>query len=609
MKKIFLTFLLSLLYISNANALWWHVWIPDSWLETKIYTQINYNIEWPYSSLEYKELSNWIIFSYKKDNSMYINLYWKVYWPYSDLNLYDYWNDKYLFSYILDWKSYLNINWDIKWPYNYNIINVKVSGNSYYYDFYKDSERYVNLDWDIYWPINGEFRFFDLWENNKSILFWYNNNHQFYVNNELVLNNYVYYADKLDNNIYYYTYKKDENFYINIKWKEYWPYDDVAEVKSLWNNWFIFTYYNKENFWYNVNWENHNTKYIQINKLDSFWEDYLILWFQKSDECDEWLMQVTWNCVNKTVSIVNLNGKLIDSWDYWSIQWFLYNKWYIFYYDKDYRFKYVNINGKEYWPYRSLSIKKTEDNGFYFIYDFYNLDNKKYININGKEYWPYDWINLDNVYSTSEWNSFVYTIWDELYIIVNDKEYWPYVRNSYSFDYNKNLGYYFWYKKDNKFYINIKNKEYWPYINYVIPEVSNFWFSYIWETEEWLYFNLNWNISWPYNKNIWSLKLNNNWYSYWDRIKTDNYNWYSKETFIVKEDNSILIENKIKSNPKVDLLLNKIFYKIDKNWQYKANKVYEWLIIKLDTLLAKKQSQKNIELLEYIKYKVEDKLK
>lgn len=612
MKKIIVILLLNIFYIINVNALWWDIWIPSPW-NSKIYTNIDNNIEWPYSYLDYKETSNWVVFSYIKNDLMYINIYWKVYWPYTYVKLYDYWNNWYIYTYKLDWKSYLNINWEINWPYNYDIISLEISDKSYYYNYYQGSDRYINLDWNIYWPINNDFRFFDLWENNKAIFYWYDNTYNFYINNELISSNYIYFADKLDNQLYYYKYKINNDFYINIKWKDYWPYSDINNIKALWKEWFIFSYYNKGMYYYNINWKEF-WEYWRINSLETLWENYLIVWIKDTWECAGPINRLTWKCVKEVIKEVNYNGNVVNSWDN-SDYGYLYEGWYAYTYSKIWSKGWLIINwedSKDNNSYSSIDIRKINNNNwFFFIYSLFETGNKKYININWKEYWPYDSIDLNNIYSNDNWVSFLYNIWQNAYVYTNWKDYWPYdwvnLDNLYS-DYNWNIGY-FLYKNNNNFYININWKEYWPYINYIRPDISDLWFSYIWEKEDGLYFNLNWNIIWPYNWDIWDLKLNINWYSYWDRIKSLNVGWYSQETFILKENSSVVVNYKIKANPKIDLLLNKIFYKIDKKWKDTANKIYQSLIDKINNLLTKKQNQKNIELLEYIKYKVEEKLK
>jgi hypothetical protein len=68
------------------------------------------------------------------------------------------------------------------------------------------------------------------------------------------------------------------------------------------------------------------------------------------------------------------------------------------------------------------------------------------------------------------------------------------------------------------------------------------------------------------------------------------------------------IETKLKSNPKVDLLLNKVFIKVDKKWDIKAKIIYDTLIKKIDKILVKNISKERREVLEYIKLKLEEKV-
>jgi len=103
---------------------------------------------------------------------------------------------------------------------------------------------------------------------------------------------------------------------------------------------------------------------------------------------------------------------------------------------------------------------------------------------------------------------------------------------------------------------------------------------------------------WPYNYDYIEMHDISNkafWYKYWEG-RDDMYQLF------------FYPENEIKSNPKVDKLLSKIFSKIDKKWDLKAKKVYQGLVSRIDLLLEKNKNSKNKELLEYIKYKVLDKI-
>lgn len=69
-------------------------------------------------------------------------------------------------------------------------------------------------------------------------------------------------------------------------------------------------------------------------------------------------------------------------------------------------------------------------------------------------------------------------------------------------------------------------------------------------------------------------------------------------------------KKEIKSNPQIDELLNKVFLQVDKKWEEKSKIIYDALITKIDKLLAKNNiSNKKRDLYEYIKYKVEEKIK
>lgn len=111
--------------------------------------------------------------------------------------------------------------------------------------------------------------------------------------------------------------------------------------------------------------------------------------------------------------------------------------------------------------------------------------------------------------------------------------------------------------------------------------------------------NIDWNEYWPYNYDYIEIHDISNkafWYKYWKGVD-DYYNIF----FYPKSE--------IKSNPKVDKLLDKIFLKIDKKWDAKAKLVYQSLIEKINTLILKAKTDKNKELLSYMKEKIMGKIK
>ncbi len=63
------------------------------------------------------------------------------------------------------------------------------------------------------------------------------------------------------------------------------------------------------------------------------------------------------------------------------------------------------------------------------------------------------------------------------------------------------------------------------------------------------------------------------------------------------------------ANPQLDKVLNPFFEKTDKKWEEKAQQIYKTIISKLDVLLQKKLSVKNKNILNYLKEKLEEKIK
>lgn len=177
---------------------------------------------------------------------------------------------------------------------------------------------------------------------------------------------------------------------------------------------------------------------------------------------------------------------------------------------------------------------------------------------------------------------------------------------------------------DNIVYFHIRNisadgknvYKYYNYTNWELTEVEEFAdnkINYDW-AESWTISQhykqendtqnyttkliIDWKEYWPYNYDYIEIHDISNkafWYKYWEGAD-DYYNLF----FYPKTET--------KSNPKVDKLLNKVFIKIDKQWAFKAKKVYQTLINRIDLLLEKSKNSEQKELLEYIRYKVLEKI-
>lgn len=607
--------------ISNLHKLWddWHQYTYSKWVN-KYYININWKDFWPYDYVWLaKSFNNWYVYYYRllnlNDTDEYISVNWKTYWPfkkYSDL--YEIWNDWYYIKYFIWGKTYINSNWkeygpydnaDIDW-YNFD------KNNKFSFHYTKNNQKYINIEWEEYWP----------------------------------------YEIEPEASNWNFRYIKNEKAFININWKEYGPYDKWDGYVNLWpkflgfnsNNNIGFSYLINDKYYLNINWKEYgpyDTVFYDTEKYE--WE-----WF-------------SFRYIDDNKYYINQNDKVYGPFDNISNLWLLLKDFYSYTYLKEWvesecsrymrgiciheikkQYLYVNINWTEYGPYeyKNIKIKRLGFNSYYYEYF---KSNKGYVNINGKEYWPYlslnndyvdNWyivlnisdtntqiinekglyktINNDNIYFHILRNTlevYSYKIWDEEYININWKDYLYY--NSY---FNKKLlnkWYIYSYNKDWKNYINVDWKEYGPYDKTISNEnlivLNNFyWFTYKIDWKS--YVNINSKEYWPYDeetyirlKSIW-----NDWVSY----ETVKWVWTSLQ--IINKyyiENKIFNTDKIKSNPQINRLLNKIFIKIDKKWETKAKLVYQSLIKRIDTLINKAKTEKNKELLNYIKNKVLEKIK
>lgn len=64
-----------------------------------------------------------------------------------------------------------------------------------------------------------------------------------------------------------------------------------------------------------------------------------------------------------------------------------------------------------------------------------------------------------------------------------------------------------------------------------------------------------------------------------------------------------------KANPQLDKALKPFFEKTDKKWEAKSQEIYKTLVSKIDILLKKRLSLKNKNTLNYLKEKVQEKIK
>jgi hypothetical protein len=216
--------------------------------------------------------------------------------------------------------------------------------------------------------------------------------------------------------------------------------------------------------------------------------------------------------------------------------------------------------------------------------------------------------------------------------IWNTNAFWTYAENTHLKINWEHIGTWeqilMYWEKDNTLYFHTRTMlsdwkdeyKYFKYTNWELIETEEYWdnktdFS---DSENWTISShykqendntnyttkifIDWKLYWPYNYDYIEIHDISNkafWYKYWEG-RDDYFNVF---TYFDKE------KTEIKSNIKVDKLLNKVFVKIDKKWEEKAKKTYEALIARLDKLLEKTKNESKKELIEYIKYKVEEKVK
>lgn len=653
MKKLMIIFLLSFLSISWVLAY--------GWLDIPANQSLFFEWKkvWPYKEVSnlHKLWDNWFQYTYNNwPYKYYININWKDFWPYTYVWLAKSFNNWYVYYYRLlnkDWYNqddYINVNWKIFWPFNeYSDWLSQIWDNWYYIKYLIWDKYYININWKEYWPFDDVDINSSQFDNNYKYSFYYTKNNQKFIN--IDEKEYWPYDDISDINNWNFKYIKNNKAYIFYSWKKYWPYDKWNNFTNLWPSFISYSLNKVSGFSYIKNDKYHiNIDWKEYWPFDAIYYD---------TENFQW-KGFAFRYVNDTKNYININDKIYWPFDEIERLWLLLNNFYSYTYLKEWNktecskyirghcihetkkmFLYLNINGKEYWPYEKYNVSKIKKilNSYYFIIasnEWY------YININNKEYWPYKYVNenyveewylfwktKDNkadllnknwIYKTitdiSEFqplffkNSlevFTYIKWDKKYININGEEF-LYPNNSFVAKVLWNKWYIYAVNKNWKSYINVNNKNYWPYDKPYSSEslitLNNFyWFTYQIDWKK--YVNINDKNYWPYNKetDVILKKIWNDWIWY-ETIQ--NY-WTTSQLF-----NKYYIKNNIikkNTNPKIDRLLNKIFIKIDKKWKTKAKIVYQWLIKKIELLVNKTKTDKNKELLNYIKEKILEKIK
>ncbi|MDD3145498.1 MAG: hypothetical protein PHV23_05295 [Candidatus Gracilibacteria bacterium] len=605
-----------------------------------------------YISNSYKLGENGIQYTYtKKLRENYININGEDFGPYHGVNLAKSYNNGYVYSfYIEDENSnngndYLNVNGKIYGPFKKSGELVETGDNGYYMTYMKTDHMYINSNGKEYGPydeINIDWNSI-----NNNFTYSYKTNNKKYIN--IKGKNFGPYDNIGEIQKGDFIYSLNNQSYININGKDYGPYDKGNEfigggikILNFNNNSYGFTYTANDKNYLNINgieYGPYNSIFHDIDKYEG--EGF------------------GFRYINDNKHYININNKIYGPFnDIYSLG-LLFDNFYSFIYSKDgdeykcmkyigdrclgetkQKYSYINVNGKDYGPYFQDSVKiyKLGEKSYYFKY----INNGEFLNINGKEFGPYKHIderfvnngyivitknndereilnknglyktidNLDNLqfrFLADDFIVYSYNKGDKQYININGKDY----GDDYIYFNIKSLSnssYIYSINKNGKNYINVDGKEYGPYDKTTSPEnliAVNGNYGFIYKINGKNYININGKEYGSYNEE--------------NYIHLQNIGDYGLSYIIFNgsgsDINSIhFIKNNIdnsgiKPNPSVDKLLNKIFIKIDKSGKLKSKKVYEGLIVRLDTLINKATTDKNKELLEYIKIKVEEKIK
>lgn len=368
-----------------------------------------------------------------------------------------------------------------------------------------------------------------------------------------------------DGDIYYH--KQIENSRINWFYKN-WKLISRSEVINRWAlNW--------DYFWYKFN--------SMSNEISN------LLWgtsYSDTDEELEWktsfyinwdlIKNYKWKIYRSRINYINSNNYSFilekDNWTYTIvINW------------KEWEKEFKNI-----WFLNNHISKQIKDQLYYWDWKIYNWTKI----IDDDVEYDLKSINLYWMSENDRW-SYIKFIWEDYYIIWKNSKWYYIIKNWKLITKNKNkIDNFLKYKheKKNKFGLN---ENYTKQHDYKL--INNF------DNDIYKIIDKKWNELFYSN---YPIALWWNWNNL--LIKTVNDLYLCEYT---KWDNNISTKTEIKSNAKVDKLLNKVFTKIDKKWSDKAKKTYEALIVRLDKILEKTKSESKKELIEYIKYKVQEKIK
>lgn len=529
------------------------------------------------------------IWKYSSFTNFWYNLDWSYFYSFNDMTQLD--------------NLFWNQNWDKFWIwFNDNNVKSKVDFN----------ETFIKSDW-----------------NKISISYEHKTNKYYIYENLTKWKEYDFISEQIT-----YLWNKDKYFYVSdSKWNnvikngidDWKRFHSISSFVLSWNNyWFIWYNIDKKEYKIIINWEevyiyNTNNGSNQIYKLYINWNNLNYAFIVK--EIDKSYVIYNW-IKSKWYDLINYNNKdafiFSNDWKNYAFITEVFWEW-----KSSFSKNIIVKNGVEYTWYENITDTQFDwNNNLYFLA---YKDSKKIFVKNFED-------KLISQYSSN-----LNIIWDKIYY--TNSESWE---NQLSENHILKTNYNRLSNSQNTdIFVISKNKE------------SIF---YIWEKDNKKYAIFNWKESSNYYQQIYNIILSNDWKSYtflWNRdwneflvlndieinitpikygIYLDNkinnkifipYDW-SKIWIVWTNSNEeyILIENinkNISKEPVINTVLNnknalldkqldKFFIKIDNMWKIKSEEIYNKLLWKIDILLLKKLTQKNKELLNHIKERLNEKL-
>lgn len=439
---------------------------------------------------------------------------------------------------------FANVNGKSYWPYDEKpTFQISQNRENYFIRGVKDGKIYTTVNGETFWPSNTyqSVAFSEVFKNRGYGFKYTVGKDMFVVINGKTFWPYVS-ATVLrvyDSEKYMYSYSKDgKSSYVVVNGKEYWPYESVTNG-GFWINaeGFAFSYtlpdeYGGHRFFANVNGKDYGPFWLELNLVFSHSQtQWFILrylkkntWFVDDTMClningtemgcgDHW-----WHIRNILFSedgkeyayvatysnqyTVRMNGNWIvkgsDNMDGEPVfTRFRNENDYIFTYSKGYnsnaterpfyvypntkdRNHYININGKDFWPYESVMDYSYDGTAVKFQY---GKDGKQFMNISGKDFWPFDEITSDSSLAPL----FVYKLNGTWWIFLNGRKTKAFKDLPYAYLTDRGGGYAISYKNGTKYYATVGRKTFWPYDSHVFVESRGEWFSLVYSKKDGTY--------------------------------------------------------------------------------------------------------------------------